>query len=157
MKKFICILIFGVLIISCNNSSKEKHKIDYQSINKKISLDSIKSDIKYESIMTSSSSFEPAKNITVNGIDFKVVEKEKFNVTFCLTTDKKFKTPEGYSIGTTLKDISEPEKNQIYKEAGFGYFIKLKSGWQLAFCEGKSCTDSFPNENSTVKWIMHRK
>jgi len=72
------------------------------------------------------------------------------------TTDLKFKTLEGYNVGTNWDKIPIELKKSMGHMAGWGYFIKLNSGWQLGFCEGKSCTDTEPKEGSIVKWIFKR-
>lgn len=99
---------------------------------------------------------------------FEIKEFKKRDITFkytlnkisdtvkIWTTDSKFITDENYKIGTKLNEISPVLKKQIYKLPGNGYFIRLPSGWLLAFCEGKSCTDEIPNESSQVKWIVKR-
>jgi len=154
MKTRICILILGIIICACKTSSKEKSDMESKEIvEKKIDVfKSSETGVKF--IMTSSGSLDKGKDTIVEGIKYTIVENEKGNITFWSTRDKKFKTPEGYVIGNQLKDISKLEKDGIYKQPGFGYFIKLESGWQLGFCEGESCTVSVPTEESIVKWMM---
>ena len=139
MKKLICILIFGMTLLSCDNLSKEKNA----SISgaKAEKMDSLKTP---KVSMTSSGSLEPSKDIILDRINFSIVQNKKGDTTFLATRDVNFKTPEGYSVGDQFKDISQLEKNRIHKDPGYGYLIKLNSGWQLGFCEGNSCTDNIP-------------
>lgn len=156
MKKWTYIIIFGLTILSCKTSSKEKDVSISEPITEK--LDSVNMPEKISKLtMTNSGSLEQSKDITINGVDFSIVQNKEGDTTFWATRDLNFKTLEGYSVGNQLKDISEFQKEGIYKELGFGYLIELNSGWQLGLCEGKSCTDKIPTENSTIKWIQKRK
>ena len=157
MKNLTYILIVGIVVLSCNTLSKEKSALDSKTILEKKANSPTSSEIAPKLIMTSSGSLEQGKDTIIGGVNFTIVEKENGKITFWGTRDNKFKTPEGYSVGNQLKDISKLEKEKIYKEPGFGYFIKLNSSWQLGFCEGKSCTDNVPTENSIVKWIMKKE
>ena len=154
MKNLIYFLIFSINLLSCNTSSKGNINLNnkYLLENKKDSLRN--TDIATKLIMTSSGSIEQGKDTIINEIKFTVVKKE--NITFLSTRDEKFKTPEGYRVGNKLMDISKHYKDKIYKEPGFGYFIKLDSHWILGFCEGKSCTNHAPIDNSIVKWIIKK-
>lgn len=151
MKILVYIIIFASIPLSCNNSAEKNDSI----VNEKTS--SIESDGEIKLIMTSSGSFEPSKEIILDNINYTVVQNNEGKITFWSTRDDKFKTKEGYSVGKKLKEISQTEKERIYKVPGFGYLIELNSGWQLGFCEGKSCTDEIPNENLIVKWIQKRE
>ena len=102
------------------------------------------------------SSGYPIWKMNKNGIDFKFTLNSKKDTLKVWTTDNEFITPEGFKVGSTLKNIKNKTKSSIYKESGNGFFIKLDSGWQLSFCEGKTCTDNEPTETSKVKWIRRK-
>ena len=38
--------------------------------------------------------------------------------------------------------------------SGWGYTVKLQSGWYAAFCNGKSCTDGELTDNSKIGWFF---
>lgn len=139
-------------LLSCGNVSKEKNISIFRTKTEK--ADSLKIP---KVSMTNSSSLEPSKDIILDRINFSIVQNKKGDTTFLATRDVNFKTPEGYSVGNQFKDISQLEKNRIYKDPGYGYLIELNSGWQLGFCEGNSCTDNIPTENSIIKWIQKQK
>ncbi|AUC74918.1 hypothetical protein [Olleya sp. Bg11-27] len=102
------------------------------------------------------SSGYPIWKMKKNGIDFKFALNTKNDTVKVWTTDKEFITPEGYKIGSEFKDIENIVKSELYEESGNGFFIKLNSGWELSFCEGKTCTDNEPSKNSKVKWIRRK-
>jgi len=156
MNKLTYIIIFGIIVSSCKNSSKEEDVSISETMTENVDSVNMSETIS-KLTMTNSGSLEPSKDVTINGVDFSIVQNKEGDTTFWTTRDLKFKTPEGYRVGNQLKNISELEKDGIYKETGFGYLIELNSGWQLGLCEGKSCTDSIPTENSTIKWIQKRK
>ena len=133
MRIFIILIFFA--LIGCNNS--------HQNVAEKTKI-------------IDSSSGYPIWKMNKNGIDFKFVLNKMQDTVKLWTTDTKFITPEGYKIGSEFKDIEDSERNGIHKESGNGFFIKLDSGWELSFCEGKSCTDNKPTENSKVKWIRRK-
>ncbi|KJD32474.1 hypothetical protein PK35_09690 [Tamlana nanhaiensis] len=142
-------------MFSCNK--KTEYGSEIETILEQIRSLSEYSKCENEAVMTSASSIEASKCVTINGIKFKFVEKESTGVSFVSTKDKKFRTPEGYYVGTKRLDILQNDIVQIQTERGYGHFIALKSGWKLGFCEGGSCTSSDLKDTSEVKWIMVRK
>jgi hypothetical protein len=134
--------------------------LEYSSeeINMNITFDRVIHKRKNEtSIMTSSSSFEPATNIKLLGCDFSIVYNEFGDITYWSTTDTNFITPEGHRVGAKWNELPFELQESLEKMPGWGYYIILPSGWQLGFCEGSSCTDSEPKDGSEVKWIFKRK
>ena len=111
------------------------------------------SDFSETMILMSSSEILPAKEVIENGIKFYVYYNNN-NCIIKLTTDANFVTPEGYKVGDEYRVILEKDIIAMEKKPGFGYLINLKSGWQLVFCEGNTCTDNFPQKHSKIKWIM---
>ena len=73
------------------------------------------------------------------------------------TSDTNFITPDGFKVGIKFSQIPNILRENIWKEAGWGYVITLNSKWNLGFCEGTSCTDNSPSDTSTVKWIFKRR
>lgn len=107
--------------------------------------------------MTSSGNFENSKKVKLYNCDFTIVLNESKDTTHWSTNDKKFITPEGFKVGTQLKSLPLEISNSMRKMRGWGFYAELNSGWKVGFCEGKSCTDNEPNEESKVKWIFKTK
>ena len=55
-----------------------------------------------------------------------------------------------------LKSIKDIQNVDILKMAGWGYYIKLKSGWFAGFCIGKTCTDRELKDDDKVTFIFKR-
>jgi len=141
-------VLFGMVILlnaSCLNSSNEKPIADNKG--------SLKQDD--GSILISSGQFSPYKTIIVNNIEFQFVGNSG-DTQYLSTASNLFHTPEGYMVGMKLNEVDESLQKNIVKEPGWGYYIQLKSGWNLAFCEGHSCTDSNLEDSSKVDWIFKR-
>jgi len=134
-------------VVGGNNPSAPKKEND-EELSGKIDLGSVK--------MISAGQMSRYKKVYIKGIPFDLVA-EKNDTTYFSTDDKRFKTPEGFSIGTKFSSLPKNFRDDLTKEAGWGYYTELPSGWKLAFCEGTSCTDSTPKENSEVKWIFKRR
>ena len=112
-------------------------------------------------IMISAGQMSPFKKVKFKGCMFNLVLEEDKSLTndtiYFATHDTRFKTPEGFSVGTKFSSLSKTLQNKLVKEPGWAYYCELPSGWNLGFCEGTSCTDNSPKENSEVKWVFERK
>jgi hypothetical protein len=141
------ILVFTILSnASCASVSKKNSKAGYALL----------AYPKDSSILVSSSQFSSYQTIFFNNIEFQFVGS-KSDTQYLSTRSKQFLTPEGYSVGMSLGEVDKILRKDITKEPGWGYYIQLKSGWSLAFCEGNSCTDHLPQDLSTVDWIFKMK
>jgi hypothetical protein len=107
--------------------------------------------------MISSAQISKYLTVTINNINFDLVVDKNGDTTYIQTKDKNFVTPEGFRIGTTFEQIPNDLTNVIVRENGWGYYVTLDSKWALGFCEGSSCTDSYPADSSVVKWIFKRR
>jgi hypothetical protein len=107
-------------------------------------------------ILVSSGQLSKYETIKMNNINFELVLKNKDTI-YLATSETRFKTREGYSVGTKFSDLPLMIKQNLRKENGWGYYYTLPSGWSIAFCEGNSCTNEYPSENSLVKRIFKRK
>jgi hypothetical protein len=110
-----------------------------------------------QEILISSGQTEQYEVIKIKNIDFDLVVSETNDTIYLATNDKRFVTSEGFTVGTTFGQLADNLKNELSKENGWGYYVKLNSGWTLGFCEGSSCTDNHPIDSSEVKWIFKRK
>ncbi len=109
-----------------------------------------------KSILISSSQISKAKAIKINDVNFDLVIKNQDTI-YLQTTENKFITQEGMRVGKKLSELDIAIKESLVKENGWGYFCNLPSGWSIGFCEGESCTENYPTEDSKIKWIFKRK
>lgn len=107
-------------------------------------------------ILVSSGQLSKYETVKINNIDFNLVVENKDTI-YLSTNETKFIVKEGYNVGTKFSELPALIKQNLTKERGWGYFYTLPSGWSIGFCEGKSCTDNYPNENSKIKWLFKRK
>ena len=107
-------------------------------------------------ILISSGQISKAKTVKINAINFDIVLKETDTI-YLQTTESKFVTKEGISVGKKLSELPFYVTESLTKENGWGYFYTLPSGWSIAFCEEEDCTGKYPNEDSKIKWIFKRK
>lgn len=145
-----------ILVCLCKflltDSNSEISNINTQDISSVIKSGSISNRL-----LTSSSNIEPSKDVILSGFNFTIVLNEQGDTTHWSTSDRNFKTPEGYSTGTNWENLPKELQKAIEREPGWGYYIRLNSKWQLGFCEGESCTNTEPKKGSNVKWIFKRK
>lgn len=145
-----------LFLFGCSPKSKKNNNVEG-------SISVIKNDtvIEEEKIgkmfMTTSSNLEPSKDIKLYDCDFTIVLNDSGDTTHWSTNDNNFNTPEGFKVGTNWNKLPIELRNLVEKMPGWGYYIRLNSGWQLGFCEGPSCTDMEPKEGSLIKWIFKRK
>jgi len=133
------IITFSILLVLLVNCGTERNK------------NSQKIPIKYKNI-DANSGYE-IKKIQLKNIEYSYVLDNKQDTINLWTTDYKFVTKEGFKIGTKFSELPKTLQNSAYKLSGYGYFVKLNSGWTLGFCVGKTCTDNYPDNQSKVAWI----
>ncbi len=174
--KFCALTILFLMFYSCSNESSVKTEI-VKTEEKSIDSKSKESDTMLQltetsthknssgekdkvsfgkMMLISSGQFARYETGKINGFTFDIVAKES-DTTYIATRDFRFETPEGFRMGTKFSELPASIQNKLTKEPGWGYYYKLSSGWCLAFCEGTSCTDSYPKSESEVKWIFKRK
>jgi hypothetical protein len=107
-------------------------------------------------VLESSGQISPSTRIVRNECEFDVVLRNGDTV-YLQTNDTHFVTPEGYAVGVAWKDLKPEDQLKLVKMTGWGYFIVLDSGWSIAFCEGQSCTDQAPANDSLIRWIFRGK
>ena len=146
--------------LKTNLSSKKyldtTSKGDANTINKTtLTLDTLPNVSFGKMTLISSGQMSPYTTIKIDGCDFDLVISDNDTI-YLATKDKKFQTPEGYTVGTKFSELTKVTQDGLNKEPGWGYYYKLQSGWSLGFCEGNSCTDNFPQKSSKVKWVFKR-
>ena len=115
-----------------------------------------KFDSSIKLMVISSAQTSPYTETIYSGSKFQVVIQDKDTI-FMSTRDTTFKTPEGYGVGGHFGSLPKSLKKAVRKEPGFIYWVSLKSGWRLGFCEGSSCTDHVPFDSSKIDFIYKRK
>ncbi|MAX81845.1 MAG: hypothetical protein CL843_16905 [Crocinitomicaceae bacterium] len=155
MEKLISILITAFFFSSCGSSS---NKVDRdEGLTEGVKKDTVNSEeFIGKMLMTSSSNMEPSLDIELYSCDFTIVLNKSGDTTLWSTEDSSFRTPEGFHVGTKWNELPIELQNSVNKIPGWGYYVRLNSHWQLGFCEGESCTDSKPKDESSVKWIFKR-
>jgi hypothetical protein len=113
-------------------------------------------ELSYRNIMTSAGQLKPYKETIFNNVVFRLVVNGN-DTLYLSTNEKTFQTPEGYKVGMKLSELPASIQKNLTKERGWGFYYTLPSGWALGFCEGSSCTTTYPTSTSLVKWIFRRK
>jgi len=118
--------------------------------------DSIRLTGKNRGLLVNSSEICTSTTILNNGIIFDIAWDKDYRVNFIGTTDSGFIANENVRVDMTLKSIKDIQNVDILKMAGWGYYIKLKSGWFAGFCIGKTCTDRGLKDDDKVAFIFKR-
>jgi hypothetical protein len=105
-------------------------------------------------LLVNSSQILPAKCFIVQKTKFKVAVGIDNKITYIMTTDSIFKTPENITTNNTLKELINLFGDKLYAQPGFGWIFNLPSGWDACFIESE---DSFgitrPAINKKINWI----
>ncbi len=107
-------------------------------------------------LMISPSQFSKTYNVNCNNIFYDIAINNLNKVVFISTEDKSFITPEKLMIGNLLSDVQSISKNEMVIENGWANYIKLESGWNAAFVEGKSMTTRMLKEDSKISFFFKR-
>lgn len=177
MRRFNLLTALTFLVCSCNGSGQGKvqsadslntnvSSTKYLETSSKDDTNTIsKTPLKFDTLpnisfdkmtLVSSGQMSPYTTIKIDGCNFDLVTSGNDTV-YLATSDKRFQTPEGYNVETKFSELPKNIQSELTKEPGWGYYYKLSSGWTLGFCEGNSCTNSYPKANSKVKWIFKRQ
>ncbi len=92
--------------------------------------------------MAESAQMWPAYKAVVNGVSFTVGLQDNAVVRFIATSDASFAVPENLHVGEAAAAATAAAPNEsIKREAGWGYFIRLPSGW-YAFLDDSRTEES---------------
>lgn len=150
MKQFLIILGSSLLIGACSTETPQTVKgIPNEDLTK------TKDGVVVKQTLVSAGKFSPSTRVKFDNSYFDLVI-EKNDSIYMATSDSLFLTHDKYHVGMTWSEIPKEVRKKLKKEAGWGYYITLPSGWSLGFCEGASCTDTAPTDSSKVKWIFKR-
>ena len=110
----------------------------------------------FDQMLVSSGQFYPGYHLIVGGIKFEVAINREQIIKYVSTDNPKFKTGEGVSVENTLAQVLKKTKGKTKKEAGWAFFVTLKSGWNAAFTQGNTMTEGELDSGSKVKWLFKR-
>ena len=110
-------------------------------------------------LLTSSSSINSeAYTVYENGIKYVISVDKNKEINYISTMDKNFMSPEGIRVGNSLQQVlNVADSKNINKEFGWAFFVKLPSGWSVAFTQGKTVTEGKLKNIAEVKWLFKRK
>ena len=163
--------IISITIFYFSNSFFEKTKSNFQPVDfiQKDTLtfgkipkiwelinDSIRIKRINSLVLINSSQLSPSIEIFNENSVFTIAWNEIGEVNFITTSDSNFKTKENIKIGSTILEIKKQQTTEIHKISGFGYYIRLKSGWNAGFCIDKSCTDQQPKDEDSVTFFFKK-
>lgn len=106
---------------------------------------------------TSSGSMSPYHTVLINNIPFKLVTSSDADTIFLSTDDPRFTVHERFKIGQPWKEIDSKTRENLIIEPGWGYYIPLKSGWNLLFRESSLSGSKYPADSSKITSIFKRK
>ena len=159
MKKYyfiFCALFLILFFPTCSSSYKLED--NYLILEKLPELnDLFKYQIKTESyLLTLSGQSSKSFDIVYNNIHYSISTNDSNKIIFISTNDTNFITADKIKIGTPLSEFPDHYSPSVNKEAGWAYFIKLKSGWNAAFTEGESMTNKPLTQKSKVSFFFKR-
>jgi hypothetical protein len=101
-------------------------------------------------IMSASAQLYHSYAVERSGVPFTVGVDDEKRIHYVGTTDRRFVTPEGISVGSTLADVRRAGGAAIFPEPGWAAHSTLPSGWHAAFTEGA------PRDRSRVAFLFRR-
>lgn len=82
------------------------------------------------STLVNSGTMAPTYDTKIKGIDYIVaVSREKHEVLFVSTESQKFRTPDGFSMASSFREILARFPQGKRHEEGWGTYVLLPSGW----------------------------
>jgi hypothetical protein len=106
--------------------------------------------------MTSSASLEPAYAVTLNGVDFVVAVSRDDVVRYIATVDRRFSTPDGIHVGSSLCSVLAAGAASPLSEPGWGFHTLLPSRWSVGFTNGTGLSETPLPSDAKVVWIFQR-
>lgn len=165
-KSFI-ILILLFMILSCSHIDKSQIN---SSVELNLNIDTFKlvqlpniGEVVNESIRKTSTNAQihinssqcsSFANVYFRNAVFELAWDKDNKLVYISTSDTNFITEENIRINMTLKDIRKTQNSEILKMQGWGFYVKLNSGWNAAFCVDNTCTGRDIFDSDKVKWIF---
>ena len=111
-------------------------------LGQKINDTSVLSYSNPQMMRTSHGQFTTVYPIRQNGIEYLIAWDKDSLLSYILTLDRKFKTAEGYKIGTSYRQIKGRDIKEKISEHGYGERNVLRSGWSFVIVNEKFNTGS---------------
>ena len=154
MKKTLLIVLICPLFTMCDtseNNSLENSEMNLMADYTSIPPLGMKDTVKL--LLSPGGGEDPYIETSYMGSEFKIVVNEEGDTSKYVTHDSTFFSPEGCHVGSYWIDIPLADQTEVKKKTGYGYFLKLYSGWTLGFCAGSECTNQELSNDSRVVWI----
>lgn len=149
------IAILPILVIAMSGNSCRQNDVLVPVIGD-ILPDSFKTRNHVQILTTSSSSID-SYNWHSETFDCIVGVDEDERINFISTSDQRFITPEGISVGMKLEEVLKTHSGELLADPGWAYFIVLPSGWNAAFTVGYTMTESKPDDTTKVAFLFKNK
>ena len=113
--------------------------------------------------MISSAQLSPSTAITREGITYIVAVNKADRIIYISPSSPSFRTPEGLSSESTLKQVLAAGGQPVIYETGWAHYSELPSGWCAVFygleMEGNKVTALFkePNPSTRVSRFFKRR
>jgi hypothetical protein len=110
-----------------------------------------------ELLITGSGGFAPSYEVEYKGIKFTVTAGKDKRITFIDTTDINFKTTEDIAVGDSLQKVLKASPDEkLVRERGWAFFVRLKSGWNAGFVQGREMTEGELSPDAKVAFLFKR-
>jgi hypothetical protein len=106
--------------------------------------------------LIAASQMSPGCEAVIDESRFYFAANQGGTVAFISTRDPRFFTPEGVSVGSTLKEVLGAGGNEVIAEPGWGFYSRLPSGWAARFSGVPGVSGAPPNTNSTAVEVFLR-
>lgn len=121
MKELLMLIAFQVLAV-CS--------VDALEVGELIPDDAL---ITNEFTLVSGSQLGKSFKLVEGEIEYKLVSVKKGIINYIGVVSRKFSTPEGATVGMSFENVRKLTQKELVEEAGWGYYLKLPSGWAAAF------------------------
>jgi hypothetical protein len=146
------VFAFIVILASCLES-----QLDEIQIGKRLPNDAGIIDSSRFLQLTNASSLLPAIKIRHKEIMYNVVLSKDETVSYVITFDPFFETNDGFHVGMPFKQLRDKLEGSGQFEPGFGYSIKLKSGWNAFFSNDKILLEGKVQDTAKIKSFFKTK
>jgi len=100
----------------------------------------------------------PAQSFPYKKIKFKDITYDiainKGKIEYISTTDSNFITNDGFKVGDTIESLKQMGYEEFKELRGWGYYIKLKSGWNAGFSILQDNTYKPLKNDSKIAWFF---
>jgi hypothetical protein len=162
MNRQISIILLFICFWGCNKHDEEVKLPPNQvnnanpELNLQIGEEYISTmDSKYK-LMIAAGQISPSYDLIIDSIRYTVTVNGSSRINFISTSDSNFVCPENLKVNQSLREVLATYNGEIIKERGWAYYIKLPSGWHVAFTKGNNMTNEVLDNNDKIKWFFKR-